>query len=66
MRELFKGFLALRLLAFIPLLIVIVVLVGISAFVRGADVLGMAVLVGIPTVVMVGLGWLLARARRSG
>ncbi len=64
MREMFKGFLMLRLLAFIPLLIVIAVLVGVSALARGADVLGIAILAGVPVVVVAALGW--AMARRAG
>ncbi len=61
MREIFKGFLMLRLLAVIPLLVVILALVGISALARGADVLGIAVLAGLPIVVVAALGWLMAR-----
>ncbi|HZE66966.1 MAG TPA: hypothetical protein VE081_10070 [Sporichthyaceae bacterium] len=61
MRETFIGFLRLRLLAFIPLLIIIVVLVGVSALQRGADVLGIAILAGVPIVVVAALGLLLAR-----
>lgn len=61
MREIFKGFLVLRLLAFIPLVIVIAVLVGVSALARGADVLGIAILAGVPIVVVAGVGWLMAR-----
>jgi hypothetical protein len=61
MREIFKGFLMLRLLAFIPLLVIIAVLVGVSAIGRGDEVLGIAVLAGVPLVVMAGLGRLLAR-----
>ncbi|HWC27444.1 MAG TPA: hypothetical protein VG474_12730 [Solirubrobacteraceae bacterium] len=61
MREIFKGFLTLRLLGFIPLLIVIVVLVGVSALTRGSDVLGIAILAVVPVVVVAALGWLIAR-----
>jgi hypothetical protein len=61
MLEIFTGFFVLRLLAFIPLLIVIVVLVGVSALARGAHVLGFAILAGVPLIVAVALGWLLAR-----
>ena len=64
MREIFKGFLMLRLLAFIPLLIVIGVLLGVSAVSGGSDVLGIAILAGVPVVVMAALGW--ALARRAG
>lgn len=68
MREIFKGFLMLRLLAFIALLIVIVVLVGVSALARGSEVLGIAILAGLPIIVVAALGWLMARRAetRSG
>jgi uncharacterized membrane protein YedE/YeeE len=61
MREIFKGFLMLRLLAFIPLLIIIVVLLGISALTRDSDLLGIAILAAVPVIVLAALGWLLAR-----
>lgn len=61
MQETFLGFLKLRMLAFIPLLIIIVVLVGVSALRRGADALGIAVLAGVAIAVTVALGWLVAR-----
>jgi hypothetical protein len=64
MRDVFKGFLMLRLLAFIPLLIVIVVLVGVSALARGSAALGIAVLAAVPVVVVAALGWLLSRRTR--
>jgi hypothetical protein len=59
MREILKGFLKLRLLAFGPLLIVILVLVGVSALTRGSDVLGIAIL-AVVGVVVAGLVWLVA------
>lgn len=65
MREIFKGFLMLRLLALVSLLIVIVVLVGVSALARGADVLGIAVLGGVPLVGAIVLARLLP-PRRAG
>lgn len=61
MREIFKGFLVLRLLALIPLLIVIVVLLGVSALTQGSEVLGIAILAAVPAVVVAALGWLMAR-----
>lgn len=61
MREIFKGFLMLRLLAFIPMVIIIVVLVGISALGRGSDVLGIVALASVPVLVVVALGAVLAR-----
>lgn len=63
MREIFKGFLKLRLLAFIPMVIIIVVLVGVSALTRGADVLGIVVLASVPMLVVAALGaWMAWRA----
>ena len=61
MREIFKGFLMLRLLAFIPLLIIIVVLLGVSAVTGGSDLLGIAILAAVPVIVVAALGWLMAR-----
>jgi len=61
MREIFKGFLMLRLLAFIPLLIVIVALLGISALTGGSDLLGIAILAAVPAIVVAALGWLVVR-----
>lgn len=61
MREIFKGFLVLRLLALIPLLIVIVVLLGVSALTGGSEILGITILAAVPAVVVAALGWLMAR-----
>ena len=61
MREIFKGFLMLRLLALIPMLIVIVVLLGVSALTGGSDVLGIVILAAVPAVGVAALGWLMAR-----
>jgi hypothetical protein len=61
MREIFKGFLMLRLLAFIPMVIVIVVLLGVSALTGGSDILGIAILAAVPVIVVAALGWLMAR-----
>jgi len=61
MRDIFKGFLMLRLLAFIPLVIVIVVLLGVSALRGGSDLLGVALLAAVPVIGVAALGWLLAR-----
>lgn len=60
-REIFKGFLVLRLLALIPLLIVIVVLLGVSVLTGGSEVLGIAILAAVPAVVVAAVGWLMAR-----
>ena len=51
----------LRLLTFIPLLIVIVVLLGVSALTRGSDVIGIVILASVPVVVVAALGWLITR-----
>lgn len=61
MRDIFKGFLVLRLLAFVPLLIVIAVLLGVSALARGSDVLGIVILAGVAVAVVAGFGWLVTR-----
>lgn len=67
MREIFKGFLMLRMLTFIPLLIVIVVLLGVSALTGGSDVVGIVILASVPVVVVAALGWLVTRrAGRAG
>lgn len=65
MQDIFKGFLKLRLLAFIPLLIVIVVLLGVSALTRGSAALGIAILAAVPVFVVAALGRLMARRARD-
>ena len=65
MGDVFKGFLRLRLLASIPLLIVIVVLVGVSAITRGSAVLGIVILAAVPILVVAALGWVIARRARE-
>jgi hypothetical protein len=64
MREIFKGFLMLRLLAFIPMLILVLVLFGVSALTRGAEVLGIALLAA-AAVVVAAVAWLVAMRRRA-
>ncbi|MEY2442932.1 MAG: hypothetical protein QOJ46_2358 [bacterium] len=44
MRDIFKGFLVLRLAAFVVLLIVVGLVLGISALSRGSDIAGAAIL----------------------
>ena len=51
----------LRLLAFIPLVTVIVVLVGVSALTGRSDVLAIAIPAATPVIVMTVLGWHMAR-----
>jgi hypothetical protein len=65
MREILKGFLMLRLLAFVPLVIVILVLLGVSALTRGSDDLGIAILAGVAVVVAALVWWVAARRRAS-
>lgn len=55
----------LRLLAFIPLVTVIVVLVGVSALTGRSDVLVIAIPAATPVIAMTALGWHMAR-RASG
>lgn len=64
MGEILKGFLKLRLLAFVPLLLVILVLAGVSALTRGSDALGIAILATV-AIVVAALAWLVARRSRS-
>ncbi|MEY2514932.1 MAG: hypothetical protein QOJ89_2290 [bacterium] len=63
MREILKGILMLRLLAFVPLLIVILVLVGVSALTRGSETLGIAILAAV-AVIVAALAWRVAARRR--
>lgn len=61
LREIFKEFLMLRMLAGIPLLIIVVVLVGVSVLTGGSDALGIVILAGAPVVALAALGWLMTR-----
>jgi hypothetical protein len=64
MREVFKGFLLMRLVAFVALLIVVGLIAGISALTRGSEVVGAAILAAV-VVVAAATGSLVAhRARR--
>lgn len=64
MRELFKGFLILRVLAFIPLLIIIVVLVGVRALSTGSAADGIAILAAVPVLVVAAVAIARGAARR--
>lgn len=64
MRELFKGFLILRILAFIPLLIIIVVLVGVRALGKGSAADGVAILAAVPVLVVAAVAIARGAARR--
>jgi hypothetical protein len=56
MRKILKGFLMLRQLAFIPLLIVVVLLLEISALTGDSDLLGIAILAAVPVIGVAALG----------
>ena len=65
MRDAFKGFLLLRLVAFLALLVVLAVVLGIRSLTRGSEVVGIVLLAG-AVVVGTALGALVARrSRRS-
>jgi multisubunit Na+/H+ antiporter MnhF subunit len=65
MSDIFKGFMALRLLGFAALAVVLLVVVGIKALARGADVLGVALLVGALLLAVAGLALARFTRRRS-
>lgn len=46
MRDIFKGFLLLRFVGFLALVILLAVVLGVRSLARGSDVLGLALLVG--------------------
>ena len=60
MRDIFKGFLVLKLVALLALLIVGGLILGMSAFARGSDLVGAAILAGVVMVTAV-LGSLVVR-----
>jgi hypothetical protein len=64
MQEVFKGFLRLRLLGLLALVIVVSVVVGISSLSRGSTIVGIAILVGV-VVVTAAIGSLAARQRNG-
>jgi hypothetical protein len=64
MQEVFKGFLQLRLIGLLALVIVVSVVVGISSLSHGSTIAGVAILVGV-VVVTAAIGSLLVR-RGSG
>jgi len=63
MRDLFKGFLVLRLAAFLALLAVLAAVLGIRSLTRGSEVAGIAMLAG-ALIVAAALGALVARRAR--
>ncbi len=65
MSDMFKGFMALRLLGFAALAIVVLVVVGIRSLVRGADVLGVALLAGAIVLAVAGVALGRLARRRS-
>ncbi len=64
MRDIFKGFLVLKLVALLALLIAGALIVGISAFARGSDVVGVAVLAAV-VIVTAALGSLVVHRARQ-
>jgi hypothetical protein len=60
MREIFKGFLLMRLAGLAALVIVVALVLGTRALVRGSDVAGLALL-AVAVVLLVGCGSLVAR-----
>jgi hypothetical protein len=60
MREIFKGFLVLRLAGLMALVIVVAIVLGIRALTRGSDIVGTAIL-AVALVLIVALGSLVAR-----
>jgi hypothetical protein len=47
MQDIFKGFLRLRLLGFLPLPLILALVLGIRALARGSEVLGAALVAGV-------------------
>jgi hypothetical protein len=60
MREVFKGFLLLRFMAFVALALVVAAVLGIRSLARGSEVAGVAILAGV-VVFAAALGSLVAR-----
>jgi hypothetical protein len=63
MLDLFKGFLALRLLGLLSLAFVVVVVLGIRSLARGSDVVGVALIAG-ALLLAAGIGLIVARRPR--
>ena len=63
MLDLFKGFLALRLLGLLSLAIVVGVVLGIRSLARGSDVVGVALIAG-ALLLAAGIGLIVARRPR--
>ncbi len=64
MLDAFKGFLVLRLIGLLGLVIVVAVVLGIRSIVRGSDGVGIALLVGAVVLAAAGGCWVARRARR--
>jgi hypothetical protein len=60
MRDAFKGFLVLRFMAFVALLIVLAAVLGIRSLARGSELAGVAILAGV-VVAAAALGSIVAR-----
>ncbi|HWH12967.1 MAG TPA: hypothetical protein VG165_17735 [Solirubrobacteraceae bacterium] len=65
MSEIFKGFLLLRLIGLLALLVVVGVVLGIRSLARGADVAGIALLAGALAIAVVIRSLAARRAGRS-
>jgi hypothetical protein len=68
MSDVFRGFMALRLLGLAALVIVVLVVVGIRALARGSDLAGIAILAGALVLAVAGfaLGRFTRRRSRQG
>lgn len=64
MQDIFKGFVRLRMMGLLALLLVVAVALGISSVTRGSTVVGVAILAGV-VVVPAAVGSLLARRARE-
>jgi heme A synthase len=62
MQDIFKGFLMLRLIGLLALLIVVAVVLGIWSLTRGSDIVGVAILAGV-VVLTAAIGMVVARRR---
>jgi uncharacterized membrane protein len=60
MQDIFKGFLRLRMIGLLVLLLVVAVVLGISSVTRGSTIVGVAILAGV-IVVAAAVGAVLAR-----
>jgi hypothetical protein len=64
MRDIFKGFLVLRLAGLLTLLVIAALVLGIRALTRGSDIVGIAIL-AVALVFIVALGSLVAQRAKT-